>query len=394
MLRGAVHRWRAANALQSPAAASRGARGSSMEVNPSEPEPAAGLKPLLTALQFDVVRREPPFVLYRAREKGASGTMLALAPAGRDPSPAALARLQYEYSLRSELDAAWAIRALDLVSVDGVPMLLLEDPRGESLDRLVGRPMALTRFLRIGVGLSAALARLHARGIIHKDIRPANVLVDLDTGAVRLFGFGLASRARRERPGPSGTASAEASLPYMAPEQTGRIHRSIDSRTDLYSAGVVLYQTVTGVLPFNAQDPLEWVHSHVARTPISPRERRPEIPPVLSGIVMKLLSKASDERYQTAAGLQADLERCLAQWRTAARIDDFPVGLDDVPDQLVIAEKIHGREKEARALLDAFERVAGTGRSEVVLVAGSAGVGKSTLVPRLQGAVMARNGFL
>ena len=366
--------------------------GRGMEVDPWEP--TADLKPLLSALQLDVVRRDPPFVLYRAREKGASGTMLALAPAARDASSAALARLQHEYSLRSELDAAWAVRALDLVRVDGVPMLLLEDPRGEALDRLVGRRMALTRFLHIAVGFSAALARLHARGIIHKDIRPANVVVDLDTGAVRLFGFGLASRARRERPGPSGTASAEASLPYMAPEQTGRIHRSIDSRTDLYSAGVVLYQMVTGVLPFNAQDPLEWVHSHVARTPISPRERRPEIPPVLSGIVMKLLSKASDERYQTAAGLQADLERCLAQWRTAARIDDFQVGSDDVRDQLVIAEKIYGREKQARALLDAFERVAGTGRSEVVLVAGSAGVGKSTLVHRLQSAVMARNGFL
>src|SRR5712671_3116847 len=124
-----------------------------MEVNPSEPEPAAGLKPLLTALQFEVVRRDPPFVLYRAREKGASGTMLALAPAARDASSAALARLQHEYSLRSELDAAWAVRALDLVRVDGVPMLLLEDPRGESLDRLVGRPMDVTVALPLLGGL-------------------------------------------------------------------------------------------------------------------------------------------------------------------------------------------------------------------------------------------------
>src|SRR2546428_2031315 len=197
--------------------------------------------------------------------------------------------------------------------------LLLEDPRGESLDRLVGRPMALTRFLRIGVGLSAALARLHSRWIIHKDIRPANVLVDLDSGAVHLFGFGLASRAPRERPAPGGAPNAEASLAYMAPEQTGRILRAIDSRTDLYSAGVVLYQMLTGVLPFDAHDPLEWVHSHVARTPVSPRERRPEIPAVLSQVVMKLLSKASDDRYQTAAGLQADLERGLPQWGSAAR---------------------------------------------------------------------------
>src|SRR5438128_1740654 len=364
-----------------------------MEVNPSEPEPAAGLKPLFSALQFDVVRRDPSFVLYRAREKGASGTMLALAPAGRDPSPAALSRLQHEYSLRSELDAAWAIRALDLVRVDGVPMLLLEDPRGESLDRLVGRPMDVTRFLRIGVGLSAALARLHARGIIHKDIRPANVVVDLDTGAVHLFGFGVASRVPRERPGAGRAAIAETGLAYMAPEQTGRINRSVDSRTDLYSAGVVLYQMLTGVLPFDAHDPLEWVHAHLARSPVSPRERRPEIPEVLSGVVMKLLAKASDDRYQTAAGLQVDLERCFAQWRSAARIDEFRLGLDDVPDRLLIAEKVYGRENEARALLDAFDRVAATGRPEFALVAGPAGAGKSTLVKGLQDALVARNGF-
>ena len=138
--------------------------------------------------------------------------MLALAAAGPDAPSAAMSRLQHEYSLRSELDAAWAVRALDLVRVDGVPMLLLEDPRGESLDRLVGRPMALTRFLRIAVGFSAALARLHARGIIHKDIRPANVVVDLDTGAVRLFGFGLASRAPRERPVPGGAGRTPVSI--------------------------------------------------------------------------------------------------------------------------------------------------------------------------------------
>ena len=202
-----------------------------MEVNPSEPEPAAGLKPLLTALQFDVVRRDPPFVLYRAREKGASGTMLALAPAGRDPSPATLSRLQHEYSLRSELDAAWAIRALDLVRVDGVPMLLLEDPRGESLDRLVGRPMDVTRFLRTGVGLSAALARLHARGIIHKDIRPANVVVDLDAGAVHLFGFGVASRVPRERLGAVPRSPRPVLPTWHRSKPAGSIDRSIPAPT-------------------------------------------------------------------------------------------------------------------------------------------------------------------
>ena len=151
-------------------------------------------------------------------------------------------------------------------------MLVLEDPGGEPLDRLVGQPLELTRFLRLAIGLSAALGKLHQRGLIHKDIKPANILVDSATGDVWLTGFGIASRLPRERQAPEPPEVIAGTLAYMAPEQTGRMNRSIDSRSDLYSLGVTFYEMLTGVLPFTAADPMEWVHCHIARQPAPPEE--------------------------------------------------------------------------------------------------------------------------
>ena len=150
-------------------------------------------------------------------------------------------------------------------------MLILEDPGGEPLDRLLGEPMELSRFLRFAVGLAAALGKLHQQGLIHKDIKPANILVNSATGAIRLTGFGIASRLPRERQSPEPPEVIAGTLAYMAPEQTGRMNRSIDSRSDLYSLGVTFYEMLTGVLPFTASDPMEWVHCHIARQPVAAR---------------------------------------------------------------------------------------------------------------------------
>ena len=198
----------------------------------------------------------------------------------------------------------------------GRTSLILELPSGEPLHGLVGSPMQVGQFLRIAVALSAALRGLHARDLVHKDIKPSNVVVDATNGNAWLTGFGIASRLPRERQSPEPPEFIAGTLAYMAPEQTGRMNRSIDSRSDLYSLGVTLYQALTGTLPFSASDPMEWVHCHIAKKPAAPHERIKDVPAPISDIIMKLLAKTPEERYQTASGVESDFRRSLADWET------------------------------------------------------------------------------
>jgi serine/threonine protein kinase len=243
------------------------------------------------------------------------------------------------------LDGAWAARPLEMVREPGRTLLVLEDPGGEPLDRLLGRPMALESFLPLAIGIASALGQVHRRGLIHKDIKPANVLVNSVTGRAWLTGFGIASRLPRERQTAAPPEVIAGTLAYMAPEQTGRMNRSVDSRSDLYALGVTLYEMLTGELPFVASDPMEWVHCHIARQPAPPDERVADIPGPVSTIVMKLLAKNAEDRYQTAAGLTADLRKCLAEWESRRRIEPFPLGADDAADRLILPEKLYGREQ-------------------------------------------------
>ena len=272
-------------------------------------------------------------------------------------------------------------------------MLVLEDPGGEPLERLLGVPMAVGSFLPLAVGIAAALGKLHARGLVHKDLKPAHLLVNCADGQVRLTGFGLASRLPRERQAPAPPEFIAGTLAYMAPEQTGRMNRSINSRSDLYALGVVLYQMLTGALPFTASDPMEWVHCHIARKPVPPAERLEKIPAPVSQIVMKLLAKTAEERYQTAAGVERDLRRCLADWEARGRIDDFPLGEYDTPDRLLVPEKLYGRAREIETLLAAFDRIVKSGAPELVLVSGYSGIGKSAVVHELHKALVPTRGL-
>ena len=202
---------------------------------------------------------------WREDSDGGRGSFLAVLPAVERPPPAVLDRLAQEYELRDELEAAWAARPLALSREGGRTMLLLEDPGGEPLDRLVGAPMEAGRFLRLAIGIVAALGKAHQRGLVHKDVKPTNILVNCADGLTRLTGFGIASRLPRERQAPEPPEFIAGTLAYMAPEQTGRMNRSIDSRSDLYALGVTFYQMLTGRLPFSAADPMEWVHCHIAQ---------------------------------------------------------------------------------------------------------------------------------
>ena len=317
---------------------------------------------------------------WRETDDGERSTVLAVVPASEHASPSCLDRLAHEYGLKDALDGAWAVRPLALEREGRRSTLVLEDPGGEPLERLLGAPMAVGRFLPLAIGIAASVGKLHARGLVHKDLKPAHLLVNCADGQVRLTGFGLASRLPRERQPPAPPAFIAGTLAYMAPEQTGRMNRSINSRSDLYALGVVLYRMLTGSLPFIASDPMEWVHCHIARKPVPPSERSGTIPATVSRIVLKLLAKTAEERYQTAAGLERDLRRCVAAWEAHGRIDDFPLGERDTPDRLLIPETLYGRAREVEILLTSFDRVVEGGPPELVLVSGYSGIGKSAVV--------------
>ena len=320
---------------------------------------------------------------WRLDDDGNRLAVLLVAPAADHASPARLDRLTHEYELKDELDRAWAARPLALMRDASRTVLVLDDLGGEPIDRLLRGPMELGRFLRLGIAITSALGKLHQRGLVHKDIKPGNILLNEATGEVRLTGFGIASRLPRERQSPEAPEFIAGTLAYMAPEQTGRMNRSIDSRTDLYALGVTLYQILTGSLPFTASDPMEWVHCHVARQPAPPGERLTDLPGSVSAIIMKLLAKTAEERYQTATGAERDFRRCLAEWETRSCIDEFAPGEHDIPDRLLIPEKLYGRASEIDTLLASFDRIVAGGRPELVLVSGYSGIGKSAVVNEL-----------
>jgi PAS domain S-box-containing protein len=341
----------------------------------------------LSQYRLEVLQQDGEFILYRGLRHSKAGTgppsVLALSPVKERPAPATIEKIEHEFSLKEELSPAWAIRPIALTQQQSRTMLVFEDPDGEPLDRLLRRPLALNQFLRCAIALAAAVRQVHGRGLIHKDIKPSNMLANAALDQAWLMGFGIASRLRRERQRAEPPELISGTLAYMAPEQTGRMNRSVDSRSDLYAVGIALYELLTGSLPFTASDPIEWVHCHIARQPVPPAERLRDVPRSVSAVIMKLLAKTPEERYQTAAGVESDLRRCLEDWDRGRGDHDFLLGEHDRPDHLQIPEKLYGREREIETLLASFDRVVKSGAPELVLVSGYSGIGKSSVVNEL-----------
>jgi PAS domain S-box-containing protein len=321
------------------------------------------------------------------------------------PSPQALTRYRQEYAITRSLNLEGVIKAYSQQDYQRTLIILLEDFGGESLEHWMRQranfcPMPLVAFLRLAIDLADILGSIHAAGVIHKDINPGNIVLNLDAGVVKIIDFGIATRFNRSNPTFKSPHVLEGTFAYLSPEQTGRMNRLLDYRTDFYSLGVTFYELLTGQLPFSTMDMLELVHCHLARQPVSPHELNAAIPKSISDIVMKLMAKNAEDRYQSAWGIKADLEICLHQFAETGHIDHTQLGLQDVSEQFQIPQKLYGREAEIEALLAALERVTWQGeefstpsQSEMMLVSGYAGIGKSALVQELYKPITAKCGY-
>jgi len=325
--------------------------------------------------------------------RDADGLPLILkTPAVSSPGPREHERYRREFAILQRLrDVRGVVHAHTHEQIHERPMLLLEEIEGTPLSELTGTALEVTRVLDLGISLASALAEIHRRGIVHKDIKPSNIILT-PSGETRLIDFGSASLQLVEHVDAHHTPVIEGTLAYMSPEQTGRMNRSVDYRTDLYSLGITLYELLTGTRPFQGRDALEWFHAHMALAPQPPIERAPGLPPVLSSIILKLLAKMAEERYQSAEGLRFDLERCRESLSRGLR-EDFVPGLHDHPSRFQLPQRLYGRDVHAAALRQSLERVTRDSSPELVLVSGYSGIGKSSVVHELHKPVVRARGF-
>ncbi len=308
------------------------------------------------------------------------------------PTPSEIRRYKQEYEITHHLNLDGVIESYELIPYRRTFIIVFEDFSGISLAQLMHQRrkadiglLSLQAFLKIATEISEILGRIHAKSIIHKDVNPSNIVANPETGQLKIIDFGLSTIFSRENTTPKSPHILEGTLAYISPEQTGRMNRSLDYRTDFYSLGITFYELLTGQLPFVTTNDLELVHCHIAKQPSPPHYINPSIPKTLSDIVMKLMAKTAEQRYQSAFGITADLAACLHQLDTQGDIADFPIGIQDVSDRFQIPQKIYGRQEEIDILLTAFERVANHQEStaEMMLVAGHAGVGKSSLIAEI-----------
>jgi len=331
--------------------------------------------------------------VYRARRKSDGLPVVLKLLRESYPPLERVAWFRREYEITRSLDLAGVVKAYSISTTQGRWMMELEDFGGDSLTLLMqAQPFSIEESLRIGIAVTGVLSNLHRDNLIHKDINPANVVYNRETRVVKLIDFGISTRLSRETPTFRNPDVIEGTLPYMSPEQTGRMNRALDYRTDLYSLGATLYELLTGQPPFSGDDPLELVHSHIARQPVAPHLIKPSIPPMLSQIILTLMAKNAEDRYQSASGVQADLRRCLHEWQLYGQIKPFEVRSEDISEQLVIPQMLYGRTAEIDHLHAAFGQISDGGRG-LMLIAGVPGMGKSVLVQELYKPVTEKRGF-
>jgi predicted ATPase/signal transduction histidine kinase len=310
------------------------------------------------------------------------------------PTPEAIARYKLEYEICSRLNQIEGVaKAYSFTKYQRFRYITFEDFGGESIHSLkTSRRFNLTEILEIAAQVAGILSEIHGLNVIHKDINPSNIIFNPRTSQVKIIDFGISNILSRENPTIRNPNTLEGTLAYMSPEQTGRMNRTLDNRSDLYSLGVTIYELICDRLPFESNDPLELVHCHIAKLPIAPHRLNPEIPQAVSDIVMKLLAKTAEERYQSALGLKADLMICCQSLESKGEITDFLLGKQDISDKFQVSQKLYGREKEIWLLLAAFECLS-LGKAEVMMVTGFSGIGKSVLVHEIYKPITQKRGY-
>jgi PAS domain S-box-containing protein len=323
------------------------------------------------------MREDPDAILYRGTRSTDHSQILILMPLSAHSE--VIGRIQREHALSEQLNGAWAVGPRGLSALDGRAVLILDDPGGNLLECRLGRPMELAQYLSVAIALIDTLALCHRQGLVHHDVTPSNIIVD-DAERVRLTGFGFASEINSKVSHSGSFDNISRNFAYMSPEQTSRSDRLADTRSDLYSAGVILYEMLTGTLPFQAQDTMGWIHCHVARQPPPPSERLQGVPEPIEAIILRMLAKSPEARYQTAEGVAHDLRHCLAAIQTGQRLTSFALGQRDVPDRLMHGKNLYGRQRQIDVLSASYERVAASGFAEIFMVSGYSGVGKSSII--------------
>ncbi len=308
------------------------------------------------------------------------------------PTPQELARYRTEYEITKSLNLAGVVKAYDLQKYQNTLVMLLEDFGGESLRIWMQQcSFTLEEFLKIAIASTETLGQIHAANIIHKDINPSNIVFNPATGQLKIIDFGISTKLTRENPTLKNPNVLEGTLAYMSPEQTGRMNRILDYRTDFYSLGITFYELLANKLPFETNDALELVHCHIAKQPLQPSDINSEIPQIVSDIVVKLMAKTAEERYQSAFGIKADLEECLYQLQHSGKIIYFTLAHKDISEKFQLPQKLYGREREIDIFLTAFERV--TSQSEMIMLAGYSGIGKTALVQEIYKPITPKRGY-
>jgi predicted ATPase/signal transduction histidine kinase len=354
-------------------------------------------------------------VVYRAERREDQTSVIIKTLIADCPTLEEIMQLRHEYEISRHLNLEGIVKPYGLENHRNGLALILEDSKGEALNNFLNdRQLELKEFLEIAIQLADTLGKLHDNQIIHKDIKPTNIIITPATLDVKITDFSIATRLSRETSTLSHPTLLEGTLAYISPEQTGRMNRSIDYRTDFYSLGITFYEMLCGEVPFKATDAMELVHCHIAKQPVPLGEiiwakdqnssvkitrdnptfksQNGEIIKAICDIVMKLLAKTAEDRYQSGYGLKADLEQCLNQLQQTGKNCNFIPGERDKSGQFLIPQKLYGREAQVATLMDAFERVS-TGTAELMLVSGYSGIGKSCLVYEIHKPIVGARGY-